>query len=168
MRRLNRLFEKKVDERQEMDLLRVEHICFWSMYWMLLASIIIQVFFVEEGGRFILGEWIVFMITSVLAVAGCIRKGVWSRQTKKIPGVKAYVRYSLIAMAAAGIPLGLLHSYRSGSGEMSIKITLISIAIYMIFMFVMTFLGFLLVGALARRREAKLTLQDAEEEDEED
>ena len=54
-------FEKKVDERQEMDLLKVEHFGFWMMYWMLLAALIIQGIFMEDGVKRAAGEWIIFM-----------------------------------------------------------------------------------------------------------
>ncbi len=159
-------FEKKVDERQEMDLLRVEHMSFWSMYWMLLAAMIIQIVFVEEGGRMIMGEWIVFMASSVLLVAGCIRKGVWNYQTRKIPGMKAYLRYSLVAMVVAGIPLGLLYGYKSAWGK---RIGIWAcIAGNMAGIFVVSIFAFMLVGALAKKREIKLAEQDIETEDEEE
>ena len=69
-------FEKKVDERQERDIMEVEHIGFWAMYYMLLAAIIIQAFFVEGGEKHLVGEFVVFMVTSVIVLAGWMRKGV--------------------------------------------------------------------------------------------
>lgn len=78
---LKKLFEKKVDERQEMDLLQIEHYGFWLMFWMLLVEIVIQGV-VLDGGDKIVGEWIVFMATCVFVVIGWIRKGVWSYQAK--------------------------------------------------------------------------------------
>ena len=74
---LKKIFNKKVDERQEMDLLRVEHYSFWLMFWLLAIEIIVQGI-ILDGGDKILGEWIVFMATAVFSVAGFIRKGVWS------------------------------------------------------------------------------------------
>lgn len=102
MNRFKNLFAKKVDERQEMDLLKVEHYSFWLMYYLLLIEIVIQGIILDEGDK-IIGEWIVFMIVSVFALAGWIRKGVWSYQAKKVPGVKSYLRYSLLTAVLGGL-----------------------------------------------------------------
>lgn len=154
-------FEKKVDERQEMDLLKVEHFGFWLMYWMLLAALIIQGIFMEDGVKRAAGEWIIFMITSVVVVVGWVRKGVWNYQNRKVPGVKRYFGYSLITALAAGLPLGILSELKKGTND--IRGILISVCVYMAVMFIITFVVFLIVGSIAKKREADLADQDEEE-----
>ncbi len=159
-------FKKRVDERQEMDILRVEHIGFWVMYWMLLAACIIQGIFMEDGVRLAAGEWIVFMTTSIIVLIGCIRKGVWSFYTRKVPGVKAYLLYSLIGMLAAGGPLGLLYGLKMHPNN--IRGVVACIIFYMVIMFAVMFIAFFIVGTLAKKREAKLANQIFDEEDNEE
>ena len=48
--------------------------------------------------RYVLGEWIVFMVLCVYVLAGCIRNGLWDRHIK--PTMKNNVIASLIAAGA--------------------------------------------------------------------
>ena len=154
-------FEKKVDERQEMDLLKVEHFGFWMMYWMLLAALIIQGIFMEDGIKRAAGEWIIFMTASVTVTAGWVRKGVWNYQNRKVPGVKSYLGYSLITAVAAGLPFGILFELKKGTND--IKGILISACFYMAVMFIIMFVAFLAVGGITKKREAYLARQDEED-----
>lgn len=158
-------FEKKVDERQERDIMQVEHIGFWAMYWMLVIAIFVQAFFVEDGGKHMTAEFIIFFVTSIIVLIGWMRKGVWSYHTRKVPGVKAYLVYSLIAMLAVGIPIGLLNGYR---WKMEWRAILSSMAIMMASIFVISFVGFCVLGTMTRKRERELAEQTYEEDDEED
>ena len=54
--------------------MKVEHIGFWLMYYMLLAAILIQSFSFEDGFRLATAEWIIFMLTSIICVIGWIIK----------------------------------------------------------------------------------------------
>lgn len=158
--------KKKADERQEMDILKVEHIGFWAMYWMLLAALIIQGIFMEDGARLAAGEWIVFMATSILVLAGWTRKGVWSFYTRKIPGVKAYLIYSLISMFVVGMPLGIIFGSKWYSDDF--RGVLLCVVFYMVLLFAASFILFLIVGTIAKRREAKLADQTFDDEDDEE
>ncbi|MEY8325150.1 DUF6773 family protein [Lachnospiraceae bacterium 54-11] len=159
-------FEKKVDERQERDIMEVEHIGFWSMYYMLLAAIIIQAFFIEDGGKHLVGEFVVFMAASVIVVVGWIRKGVWTYQSRKVPGVKAYLRYSIITMLVFGLPFGIYNGIRAKRDWSSIAA---DTAITMLYIFIVCFVTFMILGTITKKREEKLASQTYEEnEDEED
>lgn len=159
-------FEKKVDERQEMDLLKVEHLGFWFMYGMLFIALMVQGIFMEGGGKVIIGEMIVFMSTSIFVLVGWMRKGVWSFQARKVPGVKAYLRYSLIVMVVAGVPFGLLFGLRWHQGYL--PGILFTVVFYMVLMFVISFTGYWIVGSITRKREKTLEEQALSEEDSED
>lgn len=159
-------FEKKVDERQERDIMEVEHIGFWAMYYMLLAAIIIQAFFVEGGEKHLVGEFVVFMATSVIVLAGWMRKGVWTYQSRKVPGVKAYLRYSIITMLVFGLPFGIVTGIKAGSDWNSIAA---DTAITMLYIFIVCLVGFMIIGTITKKREEKLASQECDEnEDEED
>lgn len=164
METIKKLFEKKVDERQEMELLKVEHYSFWFMYWALFAATIIQGIFMDDA-RMAAGEWIVFMATCIVTLVGCIRKGVWSFQSRKVPGAKSWLIYSLILAVVAGIPFGLLFGMKGNTGN--VKGIILFVVVMMVVFFVMSIIAFSIVGSLAKSREKKLADMDCEEDDEE-
>lgn len=163
---LKKVFSKKVDERQERDLMLVEHYGFWLMYWLLLASMVIQGVIMDQDSQ-IKGEWIVFMVTSVFVVVGWIRKGVWSYQSRKMPGIKACLGYSLIAGIVGGL-MGAAFGFKWQPDNMSG--VFICVAIYAGMIFVISFVVFLVLAGIGRQREKKLELEAVgeDEEDEED
>lgn len=159
-----KLFSKKVDERQEMDLLRVEHYSFWLMFWLLAIEIVVQGI-ILDGGDKILGEWIVFIVTAVFSVAGFTRKGVWSYQAKKVPGVKSYFLYSIVAGVAGGA-ISFLGMFKRSHGNLqAVMAATIGTATGI---FVISFIGFSVLGTITRHRERKLELEAMEEDTDED
>ena len=160
-----KIFEKKADERQEKELLKIEHNAFWVMYFMLFISIIIQQFIMGKEFSAFIGEFIVFMVTSIFMLVCCMRKGVWTYQSRKTPGVKAYLGYSLIA-SAMGIFFGIFSAIRFNrvsAGEILIRIALFAGSI-----FALTFVAFLIVGGITRKREKMLADEAAKESEDED
>lgn len=163
MNRLKNLFAKKVDERQEMDLLRVEHYSFWLMYWLLLIEMVVQGVILDEGDK-IIGEWIIFMIVTTFALAGWIRKGVWSYQSRKVPGVKSYLWYSLVTAVLGGI-LGFCGGLKWNSGN--IPALMMNIVCTGACSFVSAFVLFLIGGGIAKKREKKLEMEAIEDDEDE-
>jgi len=159
-------FEKKVDERQEMDLLKVEHFGFWLMYYMLLAAIFIQTFLIEDGARMAAAEWIIFMSVSIICLIGWIRKGVWGYHTRKVPGVRSYLIYSIVTSIGLGTFFGVLFAFKWK--DTSPESIALRIAIMVISMFIICFPAYLVTGTLAKRREKQLADQDSNEEDDEE
>lgn len=159
---IKNLFAKKVDERQEMDLLKVEHYSFWLMYHLLIIEMVIQGI-ILDGGNKIIGEWIVFTIVSVFALVGWTRKGVWSYQSRKVPGVKSYLWYSLLAAVLGGI-LGFLGGWKWNAGN--IPMLMLNVVSMAVGSFAGAFLLFLIGGGIARKREKKLEMEAAEDEEE--
>lgn len=156
-------FEKKVDERQEMDLLKVEHFGFWLMYYMLLAAILIQSIFFEDGFHLAAGEWIIFMLISIICVVGWVRKGVWTYQSRKIPGVRSYLLYSTVTAFGVGIPFAVLFAFKGN--DISFKGIAMRIIIMVVTLFVISFPTFFIVGTIAKRREKALAEQNFDDDD---
>ena len=161
---LKKIFNKKVDERQEMDLLRVEHYSFWLMFWLLAIEIIVQGI-ILDGSDKILGEWIVFMATAVFSVAGFIRKGVWSFQAKKVPGVKSYFLYSVIAGAAGGVIGFFIMFRRSPDTPQAVLAGTFGMAAAV---FAISFAAFCVLGSITKLREKKLEREAVEDDMEDD
>ena len=160
---LKKIFAKKVDERQEMDLLRIEHYGFWLMYFLLFIEIIIQGMILGEHDK-VVGEGIAFVVVSVFLVISCARKGVWTYQSKKVPGVKSYLWYSLIAGVLAGI-IGVFNGLKWTGNVPALMANMIVMAAGT---FVLTFIVFLIVGGITKKREKKLEMEAIEDDDEDE
>lgn len=164
MNRLKDLFAKKVDERQEMDLLRVEHNSFYLMYFLLLIEMVIQGI-ILDGGDKIFGEWIVFMIVSAFAMVGWLRKGVWNYQHRKVPGIKSHLLGSLAGGVVGGI-LGFCGGLKRSPGN--IPAIMMLVVCTAAGTFAATFVLSLIGGAIARKREKKLEMEAIEDDEEDD
>ena len=114
-----KLFQEKknnLDEMQEQKLLKLESRGFWLLWWGLLAAMAVQLLvYGVEAFRLLLGEWVVFMLSSVYMAAACIKQGLWDRKLK--PNFKTNLLMSLLAGVVSGGFMGI-YSYRSfGAAE---------------------------------------------------
>lgn len=80
MKRWN-IRKNNLDEMQEQKLLHIEKNCFWILYVMLFIVIVIQKLMGKSIQEFA-GEFICFMIVSVILVVSCIYNGIWDRHLK--------------------------------------------------------------------------------------
>lgn len=100
-----KLFKKgksQLDEMQEQNLRKLESWGFWLTWGALLLSIMIQMLiYKEEAGKYLKGEWIVFMASNLYMVIGCVRLGIWSR--RGIPSFTNILLISLLAGLVTGI-----------------------------------------------------------------
>lgn len=87
--------KNNLDERQEQELLRIEHNGMWFAFWALLAAIMLQEFMGAPASQYA-GEWVVFMALCLYSAIACVRHGIWDRHFK--PNLKTNVWFS----AAAG------------------------------------------------------------------
>lgn len=163
MEGFKKLFEKKVDERQELELMKVERAGFWIMYWMLLAVIIVEGIIMEDGAKLAAGEWLVFMTGCVVIIVGCARKGVWTYQSKKVPGVKSWLAYSLV-VAVVGMILGLIIGLKWQNGN--VPGVIFCMVAYAVFTFALAFVAFAVIGSITKKRESKLEAVDYDEDEE--
>ena len=93
--------KSNLDEMQELELLRIEHNGCWMAFWLLLASMILQMIVFGSGDfRILAGEWTVFMVLSLYLGFACVRKGIWDRHLKM--DMKTNVVLSLIAALVIG------------------------------------------------------------------
>lgn len=108
--------KNNLDEMQEQKLLQLESRGFWLIWWALLAAMAVQLLvYGMEAQRHLLGEWAVFMLSSVYMTAACIKQGLWDRKLK--PNFRTNLLISLVAAVVTGGFMGV-YSYRSfGAAE---------------------------------------------------
>lgn len=91
--------KSNLDERQEQELLKVEHNGCWFAFWGLLAAIVVQLIIYGPGEiKMMAGEWIVFMVLSAYLTFGSMKNNIWDRKLKADSKTNA-----LISLAAGGI-----------------------------------------------------------------
>ena len=94
-----------IDERQRMELLEVEHIGFWTMFYGLVIILLGQLIFLDW--RLIVGEGIALLMGSVVLMVGCLRRTVDYATTPSQSTylVSAAVAAFLIFLGSLAIPL---------------------------------------------------------------
>ena len=102
--------KNNLDERQEQELLRIEHNGCWIAFWGLLIAMVVQLIAGIHGPENLAGEWIVFMCLALYLGISCIKNGIWDRRMK--PDFKT----NLIASGIAAVVMGIVWftiSYRN-------------------------------------------------------
>ena len=155
-----RLFKKVVDEREEMEMMRVEHYMFWFAFWALLISIFVQLLGMEAAFTQVAGEWTVFMLMAVGTVIGEIRGGHFDYTSR--PGWRAYLLYSSVAALATmtltyvrGSAAGYYKTFSDGC---------LSVLIVGIFTWVLTCGCLFAAGTIVKYRRRKLEKRFDEED----
>lgn len=144
--------KRKIDERERMEMFKVEHYFFWFAFWGLLAALLIQQLFLGLDFSHVAGEWIVFMVMAVGSCIGYARKGIYDGGISK-PGTKSYAIYSFAGSLLFSIVIGLGMYFR---WKTSIGVTLGCIAICFTFLFALLFVCLWATGTWIKKRRKKL------------
>lgn len=81
------------DERQEYEIYRIEHVALWTVFWLLVASIPVQLLLFLEP-MMILGECICVLIVSVFILISFVKHGLWGNYTT--PSLKTHLFSGLL------------------------------------------------------------------------
>ena len=71
--------KKRLDERQENTLLKIEHLTCWVGFWALLVILSVETMFMGYSIKEIAGELLVFSLMALTLLIGCISQGIWDR-----------------------------------------------------------------------------------------
>lgn len=162
MRRLGSLFSKKkvVDEREQMEMFRIEHYMYWFTFWALLISLFAQIIFMDAPFRQVAGEWGVFLLMAAGLLIGELAGGHFDYNTR--PGWKYYLAWSLLAAAAAsGLALlnGIVHGWYESVSDVVRPLFILGVNTFLI-----TYAALAAAGTFVKYRRRKLE----EEYDEDD
>ena len=154
-----------LDERQEQALLKIEHNACWMSYWGLLLVIIIEsiAFSVNNTNaellKYVMGEWIVFMVIALYLSIACLRHGIWDRK------LKANAKTNLIVSIVTAVVTGAYTMvFIHVKFKMSIGVTIGT----GVFSFIFTFLLCYFIMALsAKAYKKKVNALEAETDEEE-
>ena len=148
---MNSIFKKsKLDEMQEIKMLKIEHYSFWALYGGLAAALVIQVAQGAPGAQFA-GEGIVLLLVSAGSMIASLWSGLWDRKFQPSAGTNA-----LVALAGAVIAGAVNFHYLPGA-VMTAGCT-----------WLLTFGILQACSALYRQRRRNLDSQTEEETEEKD
>ena len=146
-----KLFSNLLDERENLEALRVEALGCRIVILGLLTAIVVQMFFFGFDFKYIAGEWCIMMFGAIWVGIGWVHRGIWDYFTK--PGMKSYAVYSLVTGIFCGLLFLLVGYFRYGRSLWScLRISAAGFAIT----FAGTFILYLLVGAVTKARQRKL------------
>ena len=97
-----------LDEREMLEMYRVEHFGLWLMYGLLCAAVVVQMLLgapIEQMA----GELAVILISSVAMVIANVRRGIWDTNSR--PSMRGNAAYSL----GAGVCVAVLLMAKSGN-----------------------------------------------------
>lgn len=104
--------KNNLDEMQEQKLLHIESRGYWLSFWLLAASLVIQLVCYGPGTdwRFMIAEWSIFMIIALYVAVACMKAGIWDRKLK--PTIGNNLLMSFCGGAVMGIAQFVI-SYRN-------------------------------------------------------
>ena len=146
-----RKWKSNLDERQEQELLRIEHNGYWLAFFGLLAAMLIQQIFFEADFREIAGEWILLMVVAIYMVGACMKHGIWDRHLKA--NMKTNFLVSLAAAAVTGIFTVVLSIYRFSAPA---QIWILGFVISAASVFLLCFIILQILSGSYRRKQEKM------------
>jgi hypothetical protein len=146
-----KLFRKVVDEREELEMMRVERTSYYVTFAALLIAIIVQNVLYDFELMPIAGEFIALIAGAVWMCIGFVRRGIWDYHTK--PGMKTYLVYSLLGALVFGSLMPLMRYLADG---MTLQLVLPIFAINFVSIFALIFVTMLIYGESVKRRRKKL------------
>lgn len=140
--------KKIVDERQELELMKVERAGFWIMWTVLLLSLLVQSLFLGASPKQTAGEHVSFLVGCLIIVIGCVKKGLWGYDST--PCMKTYLSASLIGTLIFTFLLGAGLAFNGSEHVLS------TCALFAIGIFSLMFGVLFLIGTFTKHRQKKL------------
>jgi hypothetical protein len=146
--------KKEVDERQELESLRLERKVLHNTFSMLMFAVAFQMFYFKFDYTYYLGEFIILMLTMVFWLAGMVKRGFWGENTlpASMPGIKGQLYFlSFMGIMSAFMAWGLYEN-----SMLSLEHSIIFFFAVFIIASAVVSLLFWFVGILIKKRKHKL------------
>lgn len=158
--------KSNLDERQEQELLKIEHNGCWLAFWGLLIAMAVQMViygYDVNGMKAMIGEWIVFMILTLYIAIGCLKHNIWDRR------FAADTKTNVITSILAGLGMGILNMVSMVREYPDAIVRSIATGVFMgVFTFILCLICMEITAGKYRKDKKKLEeALDAEEDDEE-
>lgn len=160
-----KLFKKKIDEREELELLRVEHVGFNVMFFTATIALVIESYIMNCEFKVFAGEMVIIMVGAIVTLIGCLRKGNWDYYSK--PNAKNYFLYSLASAIIFTIcfVFGKMRAYEFFQEKYVERIIPVGI-IFFFSVFLLCFVALAFLGSIAKKKREIIIKETLEETDE--
>lgn len=142
---------KKIDERQEQEFYKCEHIAFRVMFSVSVIVIIMQLLFMKVNFQQVFGETIILMCGGISIIWGCLKNGLWSYNNNE-PSIKSNLIYSIICSVAATFLFGIIIYIRARDKS----INPITIGAFFGGIFILGFTILTLLGQISKNMKKKI------------
>lgn len=163
---MKKYWKKKIDERQEADLRRVESYGYWIAFWLLLASVLMKSVILSRPLTEWFTEWLIFMILAVYGVVAFAKIGVWTEFSVK-PTLISSAGSSLLGSLAFSA-LFTAGSWLQSGKTMEWDRMLMLFISWLIGLFAVLFATFLVLMWVYRARDRRMQKKMDEELEEDD
>ncbi|WP_315074647.1 DUF6773 family protein [uncultured Clostridium sp.] len=141
---------KKIDERQEQEFYKCEHLGFRVMFGISVIVIIVQLLFMKATLKQVSGETIILACGGLFTIWSCLKNGLWSFNNNE-PSMKSNLIYSIISSSIATLLFAILLSIRT-TGKV---ITSIKIGGFFLVIFILVFIILTLLGQISKNMKEK-------------
>ncbi|MDD3413163.1 MAG: hypothetical protein PHY47_04110 [Lachnospiraceae bacterium] len=159
-----KIFNKKIDEREELELLKVEHVGFNVMFFTAVISLVIESYIMNCEFKIFAGEFVIVIVGAIVTLIGSIRKGNWDYYSK--PNAKNYFLYSFVSAIIFTIcfVIGKMRTYEFFRENYAQRIIPVGI-IFFFSIFILCFVVLAFCGSLVKKKREKIN-KSLEETDE--
>ncbi|HIV68497.1 MAG TPA: hypothetical protein IAA32_06490 [Candidatus Butyricicoccus stercorigallinarum] len=152
--------KNNLDERQEQELLHIEHLGMCFCFWALIASVAVQSLAGAPWEQ-VAAEWTIFMVLAVGLVIACARRGIWDRHWK--PNTRTNAALSAAAGLAVAVFVFCMMQRNTGGGFFAVSAGLS--AVMGLFTFALCFAVMTVTARLTLRRQRRLEQLDCDEDE---
>ncbi|MEN6391217.1 MAG: DUF6773 family protein [Syntrophomonas sp.] len=149
-----KLFKKVVDERQELELLKIEHYGFWILFWGLCISTIVQVIVMDAPFKQVAAEFSILMVGSIGILVGCVMKGQWDYYT--MPNTKTYILTGGIGATIFCLIFAIAKYAKSEYYHNNVNELFVTTMVNFALLFASIFITTAIVGKLVEKKREKL------------
>jgi hypothetical protein len=160
-----KLFKKKIDEREELEILKVEHLGFNVMFFTAVVSLVIESYIMNCEFKVFAGEFVIVIVGAIVTLIGSLRNGNWDYYSK--PNVKNYFLYSFVSAIIFTIcfVFGRMRKYDFFQEKYLERIVPVGI-IFFFSIFILCFAALALYGSMVKKKREKINkmLEEMNEE----
>ncbi|GEP65047.1 DUF6773 family protein [Clostridium beijerinckii] len=142
---------KKIDERQQQEFYKCEHMAFHIMFSVSVIVIVIQMLFMKAAFQQVLGETVILACGGISMILSCLKSGLWSYNNNE-PSVKSNLIYSIICSVVATLLFAIIIYTRAGIKVMTPTI----IGGFFGGIFILGFIVLTLLGQVSKNTKKKI------------
>lgn len=159
-------FKKVVDEREELELLRIEHIAYYCILAIALGAYVIKSCILNMSFASCIVELLIIIVAAVISIFAAARKGAWDYYSK--PNKKNYFFYSLGGSLIFTLlfAFGRVRNMEYFKQDFAGRILPVALVMF-VTLFVLCYVTLAIMGAMAKKKRENLEKELEEETDDE-